>query len=108
MSKVEAAFHQEMVNTYNEAARLGYRPTRFLQMVNELGGLRTAHRLLATDGPSEGLGRLWELERLDISLEAIVLKPQYADLFSEDEIKQARQRLADVHYKPPWDKVHDR
>jgi hypothetical protein len=45
----ERRFDAAMRNIYAEAARLGYRPTRFLEMVSEHGGVETAHRLLATD-----------------------------------------------------------
>jgi len=103
MTDLEATFDQEMLDTYHRAARLGYRPTYFLRMVQEHGGLETAHRLLGTDAPSEGLGRMWELGRLDISLEAIVLKPEYRPLFDEQERKIARERLAAMEYVAPWD-----
>ena len=103
MNKHEAAFHQEMLDTCREAAKLGYRPTRFLQMVNQDGGVATAHRLLATGGPADGLTRLWELGRLDISLEAIMLKLEYRSLFSDEERSIARERLTEIRYKASWD-----
>ena len=103
MSKLEAAFEHEMETTYHEAAKLGYRATYFLRMVREHGGVETAHRLLAASGSSEGLGRLWELGRLDISLEALVLKPEYASLFTNEERRIARERLAEMNYRAPWE-----
>ena len=105
MSKLEAAFHDDLIGTYHDAAKLGYRATSFLHMVHENGGVETAHRLLATDKLSEGLGRIWEIGRLDISLEATVLKPEYASLFGDDERCIARERLAEMGYTAPWDRV---
>ncbi len=104
MSKLEATFEREMVRTYQEAARLGYHATYFLQKVDELGGVGAAHSLLSSDEPASGFTRLWELGRLDLSVEAVALKPEYASLFSVEERARARQRLADLNYKAPWDR----
>ena len=37
-----------MLNIYNAAAKLGYRPTYFLRMVREHGGVAAAKRLLSS------------------------------------------------------------
>jgi len=71
-------------------------------MVNEYGGVETAHLLLAKD-PADGFTKLWEKGRLDLSVEALVLKPQFAPLFDEATRQRARKRLADFRYKAPWD-----
>ena len=39
-------FHNEMLRIYEEAKEFGYTPTYFLGMVNELGGVAAAKRLL--------------------------------------------------------------
>lgn len=101
---LEVRFHQEMLDTYYEAARaLHYRAVRFLNMVNENGGIKTAKTLLQSDEISYGLTELYLGGRLDISVEALVLKPEYATLFSNEERAKARAHLAEVHYKAPWD-----
>ncbi len=46
---LEQHFDAPMLDVYYGAARLGYRPTRFLEMVQVHGGVETAHRLLATN-----------------------------------------------------------
>ncbi len=48
-------FDAAMLDIYHGAARLGYRPTRFLEMVQVYGGVETAHRLLATEKIQDGL-----------------------------------------------------
>lgn len=103
MSDLEQAFHQAMLNTYTEAARsINYRPTQFLQMVNQSGGLATARALLQRQEVSDGFTRLWEAGRLDLSVEAQALRPEFAPLFTPQELERARQRLADAGYTPPW------
>ena len=53
--------------------KYGYRPTYFLRMVEEYGGVEATRRLLGSASPAEGLTRPWELKRLDLSVEASVL-----------------------------------
>ena len=55
--RLERRFDAAMLDIYHGAARLGYRPTRFLEMVQVHGGVETAHRLLATEKVQDGLGR---------------------------------------------------
>jgi hypothetical protein len=91
--RVERRFDAAMRNIYDEAARLGYRPTRFLEMVSEHGGVETAHRLLASDKIQDGLAQLFLLGRLDLTVEHHVLLPEYRALFSAEERRVARTRL---------------
>jgi hypothetical protein len=91
--ELERRFDAAMLDIYHGAARLGYRPTRFLEMVQTYGGVETAHRLLSTDKIQAGLGELFLLGRLDLTVEHHVLLPEYAPLFSADERRAARQRL---------------
>ena len=97
---LEAEFEEAMRNTYAKASRLGYRPTYFLGMVEDLGGVGTAKRLLRTSVAQPGLARLWELGRLDISAEALVLNEQWHELFTDAERQEARERLAAYRYDP--------
>lgn len=91
--ELERRFDGAMLDIYHGAARLGYRPTRFLEMVQTYGGVEAAHRLLATEKVQDGLGELFLLGRLDLTVEHHVLLPEYTPLFSADERRTARQRL---------------
>jgi hypothetical protein len=73
LGQLERRFDSAMMDIYHAAARLGYRPTRFLEMVREEGGLATAHRLLAADKIHDGLAQLYLLGRLDLTVEHHVL-----------------------------------
>ena len=94
----EKRFHEEMLRIYDEAAELGYRPTYFLRMVRERGGLDAAKQLLKGNELSDGLVRLWELGRLDLSMEALVQADPWSTLFTFEELTQARQRLEQLGY----------
>lgn len=85
-------FKTELLNTYAECEKLGYRPTGMLDLMERLGAVPAAKHLLAQP-PSEGFRRLFELGRLDLAIESIVLQPGWFYLFTDDERRTARRRL---------------
>lgn len=52
------------------------------------------------DSPWGGLFTLWDLKRLGMSMENLVLQPRYASLFTDEELKIARKRLEDLKFTP--------
>ena len=71
----EGRFHQEMLRTCEEAKEFGYDPFFLRNMVLRRGDRETAKRLLRRGvEPSYGLLRLWDADRLDLSVEALVLR----------------------------------
>ena len=68
-------------------------------MVIDRGGLDAAKMLLGSGGYSEGLTRLWEEKRLDISMEATVLQDPWRELFTEEELSVAKQKLEELGYQ---------
>jgi hypothetical protein len=92
-------FTEGMINAYYLLGEeTGYRPQSFLNSVNRHGGVEAARRLLRSSEPQEELDMLLKMHRLDISVEAFVLKPEYASLFSDDEREIARSRLRSRGY----------
>jgi hypothetical protein len=87
-------FGEAMRKLYLDAKDAGYNATYFLRMLNDFGGVTTARRLLASSQPSEGFTRLWEMGRLDLSVEALILHDRWRRLFSTEERTAARERLA--------------
>jgi hypothetical protein len=98
MTIAEDEFHQAMVAGPSALKRLGYVPTRFIHMVADVGGVDAAHALLTGPSASDGFTTLWELGRLDMSVEATVLLPWYSEIFSEQELRAARRRLQDHRF----------
>jgi len=98
-NELENAFHQKMVEVYEKAkTECHYNAARFHQMVQQNGGLATAKQLLASSHYPEGLTRLWELKRLDISMEATVLEEPWCGLFNSNELAVAKERLKELGY----------
>jgi hypothetical protein len=91
-----AALSQAMTDVYRRAkAEAGYHATYYLQMLAELGPLETARRLVLSTTPSDGFTTLWEKRRLDLTVEAVVLREEFKGLFSDEEVDAARSRLAE-------------
>ena len=100
-STLERAFHDAMVNVYRRAqAEAGYKASLFLSMISQRGGLETARTLLNAAKPSDGFTALWERERLDLTVEAVILQPRFDPLFTDEERNRAQDRLAQYGYKP--------
>jgi hypothetical protein len=101
MSELEQQFHKAMIQVYENAKRYcQYNATYFLQMLSVRGGLATARYLITTDMPSDGFTKLWECQRLDLTVEAVALNPIYAALFTEEELRLAKERLQQFGYDP--------
>lgn len=99
-STLEDKFHRDMVGIYETAKKeLHYNASYFIQMVGEYGGLKTAQKLIWSPEVSSGFTTLWEHQRLDLSVEALVLRPEYVSLFTDEEREIAQARLAQYGYK---------
>jgi hypothetical protein len=95
MTDIEARFEQDMVEkVYRAAGReTGYWAGYFLRSVKRYGGVAAARRLLERGGVSKGLAKLASLNRLDLTMETLVLDPAYAVLFTDEERGIATRRL---------------
>ncbi len=99
MSDVERRVGEAMFAIYREARDIGYTPSIFLRMLNEKGALQTARQLINASQPSDGYTRLWELRRLDLSVEAVVHdNAEWHGLFTQDELQRCKKRLTDYGY----------
>jgi hypothetical protein len=77
----------------------GYWASYLLRGVRNHGGLEYARQLLRKEGTTDGFQRLTDEGRLDLTVEALVLKPEYAQLFSDEERRVAAHRLAQAGYQ---------
>ena len=98
---LEREFPGEMIRCYKEAKEEGYTPSLFLQMVNDMGGVATAKKLINDPTPSDGFRRLWEMGRLDLTVEYVVaFETKYRALFTQAERLAARKRYEEYKRKP--------
>ena len=73
--------------------------SRKLSVVNLLKSAEVAAlTLLASPTVSDGFAALWQCGRLDLTVEALVLRPPWSALFTEQELTTARKRLTELGY----------
>lgn len=113
VSPLELRFHDAMLGIFplaGEATRKrgadgstirGYWASYFLRGVRNHGGPDYARQLLRAEGTTDGFRRLTEERRLDLTMEALVLRPEFAELFTVPERAVAASRLARAGYQPP-------
>lgn len=104
VAEQEDLWAKEMLQIYDDAAAIGYEATGFRGLVASHGPMRAAKMLINMGTPSDGFTELWELKRLDISVEARALKPEFRNLFSASELAVCRRRLGEYKWlqRPPW------
>ena len=99
---MERQLGSAMMAAYQEAKdRYGYKPTRFVNMLLDKGAFQTATELINAPGISDGLTTLYELNRLDLSVEAIALQEPWVLLFPEETISVAKNKLTKLGYEFP-------
>ncbi len=93
-------FTQRMLKIYEDAKQqIGYTAFRFRQKVLNDGGVAAAKFWLQeAKDPTEGFARLVARNRLDLSVEAVVLNPRWSHLFAQSELDLARSRLEEFGY----------
>lgn len=91
-------FTQLLRDAVLEAEGLGYRPNQFKRMLEQHGGFETVQRVLATGKPSDGFTRLWELGRLDLSCEALIVETKWRKYFDPALLVRAEALLAGMKY----------
>ncbi|MBE7465990.1 MAG: hypothetical protein HS116_21145 [Planctomycetes bacterium] len=98
-------FNDAMMEIYEAGKRLKppYNASRFLKMLNEHGGKKTADLLLATDNPSDGFTELFMRgkENLRLCVEYVVLQSRWRELFTPEQLAIARKRLLDCECPLP-------
>ena|ERR1700719_1940845 len=98
---LEEQFHEQMINIYKNAfTQAHYKATKFLEMVTMQGGLPAAKTLLHTIHLPDGFAELWQRGRLDLTMEFMLVQPPWNSLFTDDDLKVARERLS-AHSHPP-------
>ena len=101
MSGLEDEFHDAMLDLYRVAkTECGDDARVFLGMVSTDGGVQTAHKLLRDQRIQYGFTQLYLCERLDLTVEYLVLDQRFESLFSEAEREVARRRLRDYGFDP--------
>ena len=79
--------------------KYGYNPTRFLQMLGKYGPVTAAINLVVNPKFHDGFTKMWELERLDLTVEATIRRSPYNQLFTQEVLDKAKEKLDNLGYK---------
>jgi hypothetical protein len=94
MDDLESRFEQRLRESIRESRALGFQCTRIEPMINKHGGKQTAILLVNSGEIHEGLRRTVQMGRHDLSVESIMLEPEFAPpFFTEKQLDAARWRL---------------
>ena len=95
MASLEDEFHKEMLAIYDKARdELGIRLPIFRQMVDREGGVVAAKKLINAKTIPSGYFKLFEKNRLDLTVESLVANNEkWHPLFNQEEIRKAKARL---------------
>lgn len=97
-------FTRAMLGQYQRAIDdLNYRSPKFIERLTTYHGYDTATHYIQMSSPSSGFTTLWEKQRLDLSVEALSLRPEWHSLFDREDLVRARSRLAKYDYNFPPD-----
>lgn len=99
-SELEQEFDAACSAAVRQCKALGYSPTVWVSMSEQLGAAEAARRLLVTGDIQTGFERLIKLGRPDLTIEQAVLDPRWAPLFSEQHREAARWRLRQAGAEP--------
>lgn len=100
-SRLKKKLHREMENLYAQAGEeTSYWGKRYVRAVRKHGGLATAYRMLRPkigDRLDDGFQALVDAGRADeLSVEAIVSRPEFCPLFTAAELAEAARRLNEI------------
>jgi len=70
-----------------------YSASHFLSMLGSIGGYQTVVTLLSQPNISDGFVKLYENQRLDLSVEALVIQSKWIKHFDERLVRAAKNRL---------------
>lgn len=96
MEQLQEKFSSQLREAIHECHKIGYHPSRFEQMLDSLGGVSMAKKLVISGELQDGLKKLAKLGRLDLSMEAIMQEERFTSLFTKPELEAAQWRLAQV------------
>lgn len=101
--KLENELESRFMETIKEANDLGAKinVNNIISYIHNYGAIGGASRLinLGTERLQSGFIKLWEINRLDISFESIILQEKYRILFSPDILDKAEKRLKELERK---------
>lgn len=101
--KLEKELFDELLKSIDLSLKAGAKINKstIIEMLFRYGSIGTAKRLVkdGADKIQSGLQKMFEINRLDLTFENIILKAKYKILFDDDTLKKASEKLQKLGYK---------
>ena len=91
-------FEKRVDDSIREMISIGYKPQAFITMRITHGTIIAIKKLINSQKVPRGFTNLCEMKRLDLSMENIIQEPEWINLFSDEDRKNAKKRLMDYGY----------
>lgn len=100
--KLEKELFNELLESIDLSLKAGAKINKstILDLLYRYGAIGTTRRLVkdGTDKIQSGLLKMYEINRLDLTFENIILKEKYRVLFNEETINNAKEKLKKLGY----------
>ena len=93
MEQLRAEFSQAIFDAIRECHEFGYHPTKWEALNHAQHPVEASVKLVQSPDFQDGFKRLLRENKEHLTVEAIVLRPEFASLFSEQLLQAARWRL---------------
>ena len=99
MMALEKKLQQEVIKNCTVAEKeYGCKMTRFLQTIERFGIVRTAQEIFRKGRTSDCFNKLAEAGHLELTMEAIIVKGEYAELFTDEQVNYCYELLCENGY----------
>ena len=99
MMALEKKLQQEVIKNCTVAEKeYGCKMTRFLQTIERFGIVRTAQEIFRKARTSDCFNKLAEAGHLELTMEAIIVKGEYAELFTDEQVNYCYELLCENGY----------
>ncbi|MGL5617016.1 MAG: hypothetical protein ACRDD2_12435 [Sarcina sp.] len=96
---LEKKLQEEIIKNCEIAEKeCGCKMTRLLQNIDKFGAVRTIQEILRKGRTSDCFEKLVEANRLELSMEAVIVNPKYGQLFSDEEVNACYDLLCENGY----------
>ena len=99
MTELEKKLQQEVIKNCKVAEKeYGCKMIRFLQIIERFGIVRTAQEIFKKGRTSDCFNKLAEAGHLELTMEAIIVKGEYAELFTDEQVNYCYKLLCENGY----------
>ena len=99
MAEIEKKLQQEVLKGCKTAEKeYGCKMTRFIGTIERFGIVNTAKEIIRKGRTSDCFNKLAEKGHIELTMEAIIVKPQYQELFTDEEVNACFELLCENQY----------